>query len=325
MARPLRIDFPGAFHHVTNRGARRQDIFYCQEDRLAFLRLIAKAHQRFDIVVHSFCLMTNHIHLIIKTPEGGLSQALHLIESTYVQGFNRRHGLDGPLLKGRFYSQLIQEDLYLKLAVRYVERNPLEAGLVKHPINYPWSSYRLFAGGPAAMPAWLSSGALRSAGIRTPQQLESFVMATNPALSLDLERHGPVVGDDDFTTASLNRASTDQQTIGHVRQAQVRPNTSEVDHAVAVVFDTPSSTFRKRAPGSRSDARLAAVGLQQDLAGKPLSFVADHFGFTSAQSAGTIASRFRRHERNDPQFGSKIEQVRKLLKDGHLPITPSDA
>ena len=100
MARPLRIDFPGAFHHVTNRGARRQDIFYCPQDRLEFLRLIAKAHQRFGVLVHSFCLMTNHIHLIIETPEGGLSQALHLIESTYVQGFNRRHGLDGPLTEG---------------------------------------------------------------------------------------------------------------------------------------------------------------------------------------------------------------------------------
>ena len=320
MARPLRIGFPGAFHHVTNRGARRQDIFYCPQDRLEFLRLIAKAHQRFGVLVHSFCLMTNHIHLIIETPEGGLSQALHLIESTYVQGFNRRHGLDGPLLKGRFYSRLIQQDLYLKLAIRYVERNPLEAGLVTHPTNYPWSSYRLFAGGPAAMPDWLSSRALRSAGIRTPQQLESFVMAANPALNLKLENYGPVVGDDDFTTSSLNHASTDQQTIGHARQAQVRPTASDVDRAVAAIFNTPASKFRQRAPGSRSDARLAAVGLQQDLAGEPLSSVAQHFGFTSAQSAGTIASRFRRREQNDPKFDKKVKQVRQLLHE-RQPIT----
>ena len=186
--------------------------------------------------------------------------------------FNRRHGLDGPLLKGRFYSRLIQQDLYLKLAMRYVERNPLEAGLVTHPINYPWSSYRLFAEGPAAMPDWLSSRALRSAEIRTPQQLEFFVMAANPALNLKLENYGPVVGDDDFTTSSLNHASTDQQTIGHARQAQVRPTASDVDRAVAAIFDTPASKFRQRTPGSRSDARLAAVELQQDLAGERFEF-----------------------------------------------------
>lgn len=324
MARPLRIDFPGAFHHVTNRGARRQDIFYCPEDRLAFLRLIAKAHQRFGILVHSFCLMTNHIHLIVETPEAALSQALHLIESTYVQGFNRRHGLDGPLLKGRFYSRVIQEDLYLKLAVRYVERNPLEAGLVTHPINYQWSSYRIFAGKPALTPDWLSNRALHTAGVRTPQQLESFIMATNPAPNLDLESYGPVVGDDDFMTATLNQAWTDEQTIGHVRQALVRPSASDVDRAVAAVFDTDVSELRKRLPGSRSDARLAAVGLQQDLAGEPLRSVAEHFGFASAQSAGTIASRFRRREQDDPQFALKVKQVRELLADRQQPTTLPD-
>ena len=313
MARPLRTDFPGAFHHVTNRGARRQDIFYCPQDRQAFLRLIAKAHQRFGILVHSFCLMTNHIHLIVETPEGGLSRALHLIESAYVQGFNRRHGLDGPLLKGRFYSRLIQEDLYLKLAVRYVERNPLQAGLAEHPINYPWSSYRLFAARPSVMPDWLSSGALHSAGIRTPQQLELFVMATEQALSLNLEDYGPVVGDENFIAAALKQASIDPQTIGHARQAQPRPSAPDVDHAVAIIFGTPASEFQKRAPGSRSDARIAAVGLQQDLTGQPLSSIADHFGFASAQSVGTIASRFRRREQDDPQFSSKIQQVRQLL------------
>ena len=129
-----------------------------------------------------------------------------------------------------------------------------------------------------------------------------------------------VVGDDDFTTSSLNHASTDQQTIGHARQAQVRPTACDVDRAVAAIFNIPASKFRQRAPGSRSDARLAAVGLQQDLAGEPLSSVAQQFGFTSAQSAGTIASRFRRREQNDLKFDKEVKQVRQLLHE-RQPIT----
>lgn len=324
MARPPRIDFPGAFHHVTNRGARRQDIFYCDEDRLDFLELVAKAHERFGIVVHAFCLMSNHIHLVLETPEGGLSKALHLIESAYVQGFNRRHGLDGPLLKGRFYSRLVQEDLYMKLVVRYVERNPLEAGLVKDPINYPWSSYRLFIAGSATIPAWLSAGALHSAGVRTARQLEHFVTTDEPALCLDVDAYGPVVGDDDFVAAALQRVEVNDQTIGHIRRARIRPTASDVDHAVAIIFDTSAAELRKRTPGTRADARLAAIGLQQDVAGKSLGFVADRFGFKSAQSAGVVASRFRCREREDLGFGLRVEQVRQLLLDGRMPKILTD-
>jgi len=324
MARPIRIDYPGAFHHVTNRGARRQDIFYCDEDCLDFLRLIAKAHERFGIIAHSFCLMDNHVHLILETPEGGLSRALHLIESAYVQGFNRRHGLDGPLLKGRFYSRLIQEDPYLQNAIRYVERNPIEAGIVESPIDYPWSSYRLFIGGPDVTPKWLSSGALHDAGIKSAHELERFVMFGSPESLLDVESFGPVIGDDDFIAAALSRSNIGEQTIGHVRGAEIRPSAMDIDRAVSVVFDTPASRLRDRTQGTRADARLAAIGLQQDVAGKSLRFVARRFGYKTAQSAGVVATRFRRREHEDPDFALKVEQVRQLLRDGRFPRIAGD-
>lgn len=325
MTRPLRIDYPGAVHHVVNRGARRQRVFLDDEDRLNFLDLVDKAHERYGLIAHAFCLMDNHFHFVVETPTGQLSRSLHLVESVFVHRFNRRHELDGPLFGGRFYSRLIQVETYLARAIKYVERNPLEAGMVDDLLDYPWSSYRMFFEPGLIRPRWLSEDGLRVAGIESREDLRAFVYSDSNKNQnrFNPSDFGSVIGDDDFIAAALARSARSPDTIGHLRATTPRPTPDVVEQSVADVFKVDASRIRRRSQGTRSDARLAAIGLNQDLAALPLAEIADRFELASARSAADATSRFRVREQADGLFGFRVEQVRRQLLDGNNGVWPS--
>ena len=146
MARPLRIEFPGAVYHITARGNSRQDIFIDDHDRELFLGVLGKVASRFQLVVYAYCLMGNHYHLLLETPEANLSKALRQLNGVYTQAFNRRHGRVGHVLQGRFKAILVDKDSYLLELCRYVVLNPVRAQMVKKPEAHRWSSYRATAG-----------------------------------------------------------------------------------------------------------------------------------------------------------------------------------
>ena len=139
MARPLRIEFADATYHVTSRGDRREPIYVDDADRVAFLELLEHACDRFDADVLAYCLMGNHYHLVLCTRSGALSRLMRQLNGVYTQAFNRRHGLVGHLFQGRFKAVLVDTDRYLVALSRYVERNPVAAGLVRLPERWPCS------------------------------------------------------------------------------------------------------------------------------------------------------------------------------------------
>jgi len=159
MARPLRLDFAGALHHVTSRGNERRPIFHSNRDREAFLQFLAEAVKRFGWSVTAWVLMTNHYHLVIQTPEPNLSRGMQWLNGTYADWFNRRHERSGHLFQGRFKSFLIQTETYAAEVLRYVVLNPVRAKIVATPEEYRWSSYRATAGLEGA-PAWLDLAAV---------------------------------------------------------------------------------------------------------------------------------------------------------------------
>jgi REP element-mobilizing transposase RayT len=155
MARPLRIEFPGALYHVTARGNARQDIFLNDEDRQQFLKILERVVSRFHLLLHAYCLMDNHFHLVVETPEANLSKAMRQLNGVYTQAFNRRHDRVGHVLQGRFKAIVVDRDSYLLELCRYVVLNPVRAKITRKPDTYPWSSYRATAG-LAATPAFLT-------------------------------------------------------------------------------------------------------------------------------------------------------------------------
>ncbi len=155
MARPLRLLFPGGLYHVTTRGNARQVIFTDEIDHLRFLDVLAAAVERHHLLCHAYCLMANHFHLLVETPEGNLSQAMRQMNGVYSQRFNRRHGRSGHVLASRFHAQVVDKERYLRAVCRYIVLNPVRAGLAAHPRQWRWSSYRATAGEVAA-PAFLA-------------------------------------------------------------------------------------------------------------------------------------------------------------------------
>jgi len=146
LARPLRIEFPGAIYHVTSRGNAQASIFLDDIDRSTFLAVLELTMRRFNVICHAYCLMTNHFHLLLETPDANLSKAMRQFNSVYTQAFNRRHGRVGHVLQGRFKSIVVDRDAYLLELCRYIVLNPVRAGMVKEPDKYAWSSYRATAG-----------------------------------------------------------------------------------------------------------------------------------------------------------------------------------
>jgi len=146
MARPLRIQFPGALYHVVSRGNGRQAIFLDAADRRRFLALLAEAVERHNLICHAYCLMDNHFHLLIETPEGNLARAMAWLNATFSQWWNKKHQRAGHVLQGRYWASLVQKDAYLLAAARYIELNPVRAGLVNDPARWRWSSHRAHVG-----------------------------------------------------------------------------------------------------------------------------------------------------------------------------------
>ncbi len=161
MARPLRIEFPGAVYHVTSRGDRREAIFEDDADRQGFLDVLALGLARFDAQMLAYCLMGNHYHLVVYTRQANLSLLMRHANGVYTQDYNRRHGKVGHLFQGRFKAILVDRETYLLEVCRYVELNPVRAGMVGSVGAWPWSSYRAHVG-EAESPAWLDTAGLHA-------------------------------------------------------------------------------------------------------------------------------------------------------------------
>lgn len=142
MARPLRIEYDGALYHVTSRGNARKAIYKDDEDRKIFLDILAKVNNRYNWICHAYCLMNNHYHLMIETPDGNLSKGMRQLNGVYTQLYNKRHHRVGHIFQGRYKAILIQKESHLLEVSRYVELNPVRAKAVKRPEEWLWSSYR---------------------------------------------------------------------------------------------------------------------------------------------------------------------------------------
>ena len=159
MTRPLRIQFPDGFFHVTTRGDRRGTIFHDDRDRAVLLDVLAQGLARFDASAFAYCLMGNHYHLVVQTRQANLSRLMRHVNGVYAQAFNRRHDRVGHVFQGRFGSIHVDRDAYLLEVCRYTELNPVRAGLIDNPQEWCWSSYQAHCGLVSA-PPWLETAGL---------------------------------------------------------------------------------------------------------------------------------------------------------------------
>ena len=203
MARPLRLQFPGGLYHITARGNDRQPIFADDADCSAFVIVLASVVARYRVRCHAYCLMGNHYHLLLQTPDGNLSRAMRQLNGVYTQRFNRRHERCGHVLQGRFGAQLVDGQAYLHEVCRYIVLNPVRAGLASHPRDWRWSSFRATAGeGP--VPGFLTVDWVRALSGATGQaRADAYVRFVEAGLGQDQDalarfESGPTLGDAAF-------------------------------------------------------------------------------------------------------------------------------
>lgn len=162
MARPLRLEFAGALYHVTARGNRQDAIYESDADREVFLTLLADVCKTDHWICHAYCLMDNHYHLLIETPDANLSKGMRQLNGVYTQVFNRTHKRVGHVFQGRYKAILVERESYLLELARYIVLNPVRARMVRSARDWPWSSYRA-SSGQMEVPAWLNVDWLLSA------------------------------------------------------------------------------------------------------------------------------------------------------------------
>ncbi|MCL5022647.1 MAG: transposase [Nitrospirae bacterium] len=166
MSRPLRIEYDGAVYHVTSRGNARKPVYRDDTDRGIFLDVLHKVNEKFNWLCHAYCLMNNHYHLIVETPDGNLSKGMRQLNGVYTQLFNKLHHRVGHIFQGRYKAILIQKESHLLEVCRYVVLNPVRARAVTRPEEWQWSSYRGTAGFEKRHPSVTTDWVLGQFGTR---------------------------------------------------------------------------------------------------------------------------------------------------------------
>jgi len=226
MARPLRVEFPGAIYHVTSRGNARADIFLDDADRRMFLGVLTGVIDRFHWACYAWCLMTNHYHLVIETPEPNLALGMRQLNGVYTQRFNRRHERIGHIFQGRYKAIVVDRDAYLLELCRYVVLNPVRANIVDNVSAWPWSSFRATAGleeAPVPLHAdWLLSqfgGSRRKAAGRYARFIAEGVRGGSVWKHLNRQVY---LGDDAFV-ARIQSSLTRDESLAEIPRVQWKP------------------------------------------------------------------------------------------------------
>jgi len=146
MARPLRLSFENAVYHITARGNRKENIFYSDKDKNIFLEKMKETFNKYSFICYAYCLMNNHYHLFIKTPNANISDGMHYLNSSYANWLRTKYKIVGTIFQGRYKSIIVDENAYALMLSAYIHLNPLRAGMVKQLEEYPWSSFIDYAG-----------------------------------------------------------------------------------------------------------------------------------------------------------------------------------
>lgn len=232
MARPLRIEFAGALYHVTSRGDGREDIYLSDHDRELFLSVLGEVCQRFNWHCHAYCLMSNHYHLLIETPDANLAQGMRQLNGVYTQRFNQARKRVGHVFQGRYKSILVEKDSYLLELSRYIVLNPVRARMVRAAQDWPWSSYRATAGFSEA-PRWLTVNWILSAfGLHLSEAVKSYKLfiaeGKGQPSPWEQLKNQIYLGSDQFVSAMQAKVEADQE-LSEIPLSQRRPMSKPLD------------------------------------------------------------------------------------------------
>ena len=297
-----------------NRGRGRRPIFPGQTYFETFLSTLDEAHQRFGFEILCYCLLSNHYHLLVKTPEGNLGRIMRHINGVYTQRYNRMKKTDGPLFRGRYKAILVEEDSYQLQLSRYIHRNPLEAGMVGQLEQYPWSSYHYYLG-KMPFPDWLypddvlaQLGSKRNVAARykayvemgVDQEIQQFYGKDNLM---------PYLGSDDFRAWAYSQKQTDDESVSGREKSSFRPSMEKIIGKVAQAFNVTTQSVRVARRGVQNVPRWVAMYLCQETGGHRLCDIAKTFGLNRTGSIPTTIGKMKERMGRDKALRGKVNSA----------------
>lgn len=255
MARPLRLQYPGAFYHITSRGNEGRAIFKTNRDREKFLSYLESAHERYGAIIHVYCLMENHYHLLLETPRGNLAQILHHINGAYTTYFNIKRRRSGHLFQGRYRAILVEKDSYGEELSRYIHLNPVRAGLVETPAQYPWASYPFYIG-LKEKPSWVTTefilGYFGKDGVSARESYRRFVedgLKKEPKNPLKEVFASTFLGGSEFIRRAKEKLvdirDGDARNIPALRDLITRPSLEQIERAIESVIRRDHPLYKR--------------------------------------------------------------------------------
>ena len=311
MARKPRLHYLDAFYHVILRGNGGDDIFYSKADRSRFYLLLQEGVERYGHRIHAFCLMTNHVHLVIQVGEVPLSRIIQNVSFRYTRYLNRRRKRIGHLFQGRYKALLIDADSYLLELARYIHNNPIRAGLAKTPADYLWSSHRAYVGRESI--SWLTTDwVLSQFGKREKKARQKFDDFCNKGKGEERRKEfhsgtfeGRILGDDRFSENVLAMAEEKYAVVQDVKEiVDVVCKAYRINEQAIVAQG-------KQQPGA--EARAVASYLVQDAEGLLLTDLGSYLHRDIA-ILSRAAGRLRDRLSANPGLAEKLAEIKGELK-----------
>lgn len=320
MARPLRIEYPGAYYHVMNRGLAYSDIFVDNNDRQRFLLLIGETCKLWNVEVYAYCLMNNHYHLLLQTPTVGLSRAMRHLDGVYTQRFNRAHRRDGPLFRGRYRAILIDSDEYLLGVVRYIHHNPVEAGVVSNIDRYRWSSHWGYLKKRKA-PEWLNTELVLSQFDRGRKSLLEYQKFMHSKIEQKIQEYysnpyfKPLLGSKEFVQWVMERIGQKGKVDGEKPESRqvFGWKMEEIVRATAKVYNKEVAEIGVRRRGEPNEARAMAMYLCRTLGGYKLTEIGRVVGLEKYSSVSTAYLRMKERVSKERKLNRRARQIENIL------------
>tara|TARA_R110002167_G_scaffold6277_1_gene28769 strand:+ start:151750 stop:152718 length:969 start_codon:yes stop_codon:yes gene_type:complete len=318
MARPLRIEYPDAFYHVSNVGLDKQKIFPSPKYYEAFLAGLEETCFRLNVQVHAYCLQKDQYHLLIKTPEANLSRFMRQVDGLYTQHYQRLKKSEGSLFKGRYKAVLVQADKYLLPLARYIHLGVRKADLE----TWQWSSYPAYIN-KAKAPAWLNrDGVFEQTGLtgaKRTAQIKQYVAAgvdEELAHFYGKKNLSSIMGDEKFKKAAKTKRSASKvRGVSRGAHAKWRPSCKDIISAVAKQFKVSEESIytAARGPGSKNVPRWVAMYLCQELSAVTLQAIAKLFKLKRYGTVSTTVGKLKKEFLEDPKLLSTTNKLMKSL------------
>ena len=315
MSRPLRIQYPDAWYHVMNRGRRGEKIFETKEDYWSFVDLLEELDGVFYVKIAAYCLMSNHYHLLLQTPDANLSRSMRHLNGVYTQRYNRRHGCDGQLFRGRYKSIVVESDSYALELLRYIHRNPLEAGLVDNLQKYPWSTHKPYLS-DAKKWKWLHKDyILKLFSQSKPESIrlyKRFVLKETPEKINRIfgRRKLPaVLGSKSFIDRIKEKYFTLKNFEEIPETKRVAPDVDKIKSAVCRAYKIKEDELYVTRRGFFNEPRNVAVYLIRRVRNDTLKQVGEQFGIEKYSTVSSIVEKVKFEMRADRRFKKRVQDL----------------